>query len=428
MTYDEALRYTHSLLRFGMKPGLERIRELLDRLGNPHKALRVIHVAGTNGKGSTCAMLSSILKRAGYRTGLFISPYVVDFRERIQVDGEMIAKEEFARIASRVRVEADGMAQSGKGPTEFEFITAAALAYFCEKRCDAVVLETGLGGRYDSTNVVECPLVSVITSISLDHTDILGDTVEQIAAEKAGIIKKNGLCVTCPDQDPAALGVLMEAAAKQDATLCLPSFQALQVIREGLDGTDVIWKGEGLHIPFCGRFQISNALCAIEACERLGTRGLPVTEEAIRHGIAAASMPARMEWMSDNPPILIDGTHNPGGARAMADVFRTHLGEKKAVAVWGMLRDKNYEAVIDFLSPFFAQAYTVAPDNPRALPAEEMARCLGAHGVPSIPAIASRELICDAVQRAAGRPVVVLGSFYLAAQMRPIIEAFLQEG
>ncbi len=428
MTYEQALRYTHSLLRFGMKPGLERIRELLDRLGNPHKGLRVVHVAGTNGKGSTCAMLSSILKSAGYRTGLFISPYVIDFRERIQVDGGMIAKEDFARIAARVRAEADGMAQSGKGPTEFEFITAAAFAYFSERRCDAVVLETGLGGRYDSTNVVECPLVSVITSISLDHTDILGDTVEQIAGEKAGIIKKNGLCVTCPDQDPAALGVIMEAAAKQDAIVCLPSFQALSVVREGLDGTDAIWKGERLHIPFCGHFQLSNALCAIETAERLSTRGLPVAQEAIRSGIAAASMPARMEWMSDNPPILVDGTHNPGGAKAMADVFHTHLGEKKAVAIWGMLRDKNYEAVIGSLAPFVAQAYAVSPDNPRALPAEELARCLKAHGVPSTPAVVNRELVANAVQRAAGRPVVVLGSFYLAAQMRPIVEAFLQEG
>ena len=428
MTYEEALRYTHSLLRFGIKPGLERIRELLERLGNPQRMLRAIHVAGTNGKGSTCAMLSSILRSAGYRTGLFISPYVIDFRERMQIDGEMIDEEAFARIADRVRVEADFMSQEGRGPTEFEFITAVAFVYFCDQHCDVAVLETGLGGRYDSTNVLEQPLVSVITSISLDHTDILGDTVEQIAREKAGIIKRGCLCVTCPDQEQAALGVLMEEAARQDAPLCIPSWAALRVSREGLEGADVQWKGTQLHIPFCGRFQLSNALCAIEAAERLGERGIQVSDEAIRSGIAAASMPARMEMLSSDPMIILDGTHNPGGAAAMAEVFRAHLGGKRAVAIWGMLQDKNYEAVVEILAPFFTEAYTVLPDNPRALPAQELARCLQSHGVKAEPSAPSRELIVHAVERAAGRPVVILGSFYLAAQMRPMVEAFLQEG
>lgn len=427
MTYEQALQYTHSLLRFGIKPGLERIRELLERLGDPQRGIRVIHVAGTNGKGSTCAMLSAILRRAGYRTGLFISPYVLDFRERMQIDGEMIAEEDFARVADIVRKEADWMAGEDRGPTEFEFITAAALVYFRQKHCDVVVLETGLGGRFDSTNVIEQPLASVITSISLDHTDILGDTVEQIAFEKAGIIKQNGLCVTCPDQDPAALGVLMETAARQNARLCIPSLNGFEIMKEGLEGTDVIWKEKPLHIPFCGRFQLSNALCAIETAERLSERGLIVDEEAIRHGIADAFLPARMELLSRSPLILLDGTHNPGGATALAELLQTYLGDRKAIAVWGMLRDKNYKSVIKTLSPFFSFVYTVTPDNPRALPAGELASCIVPHGVDTEVSEIDRALIARAVARAAGEPVIVLGSFYLASQIRPLAKAFLQE-
>ena len=427
MTYEQALEYTHSLLRFGIQPGLERIEELLKRLGNPQCGLRVIHVAGTNGKGSTCAMLSSILRRAKYRTGLFLSPYVLDFRERIQLDGEMIPKDEFASLASEVRKQAECMAELGRGPTEFEFITAVAFVYFHRQNCDAVVLETGLGGRFDSTNVIERPLASVITSISLDHTDILGDTIEQIALEKAGIMKKNGLCVTCPDQNPAALGVLMQRAAEQNARLCIPSFNAFQILHEGLEGTDVLWKERCLHIPFCGRFQLSNALCAIETAERIVQQGLAVSDEAIRDGIAGAFLPARMEQLSRDPLILLDGTHNPGGASSLAQLLRTHLGEGKAVAVWGMLRDKNYEAVVQTLAPFFSFVYTVAPENPRALPAEDLARCFTQYDVPAVPAQVSPKLIDRAVAQAAGAPVLILGSLYLAAQIRPIVEGFLQE-
>ena len=319
------------------------------------------------------------------------------------------------------------MARDGKGPTEFEFITAAALLYFEEMHCDVAVLETGLGGRYDSTNVLEQPLVSVITSISLDHTDILGDTVEQIAYEKAGIIKKNGLCVTCPDQDPSALGVLMETAAKQNARLCIPSENALEITAQGLDGLDALWKGKLLHIPLCGRFQGSNALCAIEAAERLEERGLPVGEDAIRDGIASAFLPARMELLSRDPMILLDGTHNPGGAAVLADTLRTQLGDQKAVAIWGMLRDKNYPLVIEMLAPLFSSVFTVTPDNPRALQAGELAACFASYDIPVQASDVSKDLIARAVDAAQGAPVIILGSFYLASQMRPLAQEFLQD-
>ena len=427
MTYQQALEYTHSLLKFGIRPGLGRMSLLLEQLGNPQDTLKVVHVAGTNGKGSTCAMLSSIFHQAGYKTGLFISPYVVDFRERVQIDGQMIPEGDFAALVGRLAPLAEQMAGAGESPTEFEFITAAALLYFAEQGCGAVVLETGLGGRLDSTNVVKQPLVSVITSISMDHTDILGDTIEQIAAEKAGIIKPGGLCVTCHDQDERALPVLLAAAAEQGATLCMPAAGGVRVLEEGLYGTRLQMGEEALHIPFCGRHQISNALLAAEAARLAGTRGLAVSREAVAKGIANAVMPARMELVCQKPPVLLDGMHNEGGALALKGVLEQNFSGQKLTAVMGMLRDKNYERVVRILAPLFESVITVTPDNPRAFPAEELAECVKPHCADVTAAALDDALLPLALRKAGSNPLIVFGSFYLASALRPKLLQFAKK-
>ena len=251
MTYEESLTYIHSLLRFGMKPGLARIEALLKRMRNPQRTLRFVHVAGTNGKGSVCAMLSEILQCAGYKTGLTISPYITDFCERMQINSTPISHEELARQVERLKPLMEEISREGEPVTEFEAVTALAFRWFSEQGCDVVVLETGLGGRFDATNVIETPLCSVITSIGLDHTDILGNTYRQIAFEKCGIIKPDGITVSYPQQEEEALAEIMRMAALRRNTLRMGNAGALEVNRMTVEGSDVVYGRLPLHIPLC---------------------------------------------------------------------------------------------------------------------------------------------------------------------------------
>ena len=244
MTYRDAVHKINSLLRFGMKPGLERIQALLDRMGNPQKQLKFVHVAGTNGKGSACALLSSVLREAGYRTGLFTSPYITDFRERFQINGEEIPEETLARILGRLMPMVEEMAERGEVITEFELITALAFQWFYEEKCDVVVLEVGLGGRFDATNVIDTPLAAVIMSISLDHTAILGDTVEQIAFEKCGIVKEGGDVVLYPDQEEGVYGVVAHAVQNHNGRLVLPSPSSVREVSSSIEGTVASYRDE----------------------------------------------------------------------------------------------------------------------------------------------------------------------------------------
>ena len=300
MNYNQAVTYIHSLLKFGMKPGLQRIEALLDRLGRPDRGLKVLHVAGTNGKGSTCAMLSAVLRRAGYKTGLFISPYVVSFRERIQINGDYIPSGELAARTERLKGIAEELEKEDLGPTEFEFITALALEWFADAGCGAVVLETGLGGRLDSTNTVENPLVSVITSISLDHTAVLGDTIEQIAWEKSGIIKPGCPVVVSPGIRGAALEVIRKTAGERGSVLYQPApadgTEVLGLLGSRfMSGGGTLWypdggaerlqsEAESYTVALAGAHQVQNALTTIETVRRCG---LAVSREALRDGAGA---------------------------------------------------------------------------------------------------------------------------------------------
>ncbi len=359
--------------------GLERIAELLERMGRPQDALRFVHVAGTNGKGSTCSYLASVLRAAGYKTGLFTSPYVECFEERIRVDGSNISRDDLTRATLAVRAHASAMeARTGEHPTEFELMTAVALEHFRAVGCDIVVLEVGLGGRLDSTNIIESPEASVICRIGLDHTALLGDTLAAVAAEKAGIVKRGAPVVSWP-QDPEALAVVRDVAMANGCDLRVPDFSRLEAmpLDRSLSRRAFTYKGERFETQLLGSYQPANAALAIEATYVLRERGWAVSDAALRRGIAEASWPCRFEVVGSRPLSIVDGGHNPQGARALADSLVDALGgadaaSRRAVFVMGVLADKDYAEMIEAVAPF-ARAFVVyAPANPRALSARDL--------------------------------------------------------
>lgn len=367
--------------------GLERIRELLERLGRPQDRLKFVHVAGTNGKGSICAHLASILSAAGYRTGMFTSPYIERFEERIRVDGAMISPDELRDVTLAVREHAEAMAEeTGDHPTEFELMTAVALEHFARFGCDIVVLEVGLGGRLDSTNVIDEPEACVIARIGLDHTALLGNTLAAIAGEKAGIIKEGSAVVSWP-QEPEAMAVIEHAAAEHGCELRVPDFAQLE---EGAirweDGASPFrsfsyreWTD--LRTGILGSYQPQNATVALEVVSVLRGRGWHIPDEAVRAGVARTRWPGRFEIVEggsspDGFAIVVDGGHNPQGARALADSLAEVFPGRKPVFVIGVLEDKDYPRMLEDVLPLGSAFVCVTPDNPRALPAHKLARAI----------------------------------------------------
>lgn len=415
MNYDETLEYIHSLKQFGVKPGLERIRRLMTLLGNPQESLRCVHIAGTNGKGSTAAMLAGVLGRAGYKTGLFVSPFVLDFRERMQIDGRMIGQDELCTIMAEVRAARERV--EGEAPNEFETITAAAFLWFARRGCEVVVLEVGLGGRFDATNLIPPPLAAVITAIDLDHTHLLGETVEQIAAEKCGIIKPRTPVVCYPAQSPGALGVIMEHCAQNGATLHMASLNSVQVERCDLSGSDIVVEGQPLHIPLAGRHQVANCLTVLSAVEVLRQRDFALPWAAVKEGIEATRFPARLEILCKNPLVVLDGAHNPAGARTLAAALELLEG-RPVTALCGMLADKDWQTSVDTVCAKCSHVVAVQPKNPRALPAGQLAERAAAH-CPAAVAGSLRE--GWRLAKSYGDPVVIWGSLYLAADLRALV-------
>lgn len=367
--------------------GLERIRELLERLGRPQDRLKFVHVAGTNGKGSICAYLASILGAAGHRTGMFTSPYIERFEERIRVDGVMISPDELRDVTLAVREHAEAMAEeTGDHPTEFELMTAVALEHFARCGCDIVVLEVGLGGRLDSTNVIDAPEACVIARIGLDHTALLGNTLAAIAGEKAGIIKEGSAVVSWP-QEPEAMAVIGHAAAERGCELRAPDFAQLE---EGAirweDGASPFrsfsyreWTD--LRTGILGSYQPQNATVALEVVDVLRGRGWRIPDEAVRAGVAQTRWPGRFEIVEggsspDGSAIVVDGGHNPQGARALADSLAEVFPGRKPVFVIGVLEDKDYPRMLEDVLPSGSAFVCVTPDNPRALPAHKLARAI----------------------------------------------------
>lgn len=381
MNYESALEYIHAVQWAGHKPGLSRTRTLLAALGDPHKKLRFVHVAGTNGKGSTAAMLASCLQAAGYRVGLYTSPFINRFNERIQVNGEQIPDDALVRLVERVRPAADAMADV---PTEFEIITALGMLWFAEEKCDIVVLEVGLGGRLDSTNVIDAPEAAVIARIGLDHTKLLGTTLAAIAGEKAGIVKPGSAVVSWP-QDAEAMAVVEAAAAAADDTLTVPDFSRLAVgaVDWNAPGAPVRSFSYGrfanLRTKLLGSYQPSNAALAIETAVALRERGWRISDEAVRQGVADAAWPGRFEIVragEGEPTIVVDGGHNPQGAQALVDSLVDVFPGRKPVFIIGVLEDKDYPVMLETVLPHGSAFVAVAPDNPRALPASKLARAI----------------------------------------------------
>ncbi len=411
MTYEEALEYIHGVNWTFCKPGLERISELCERLGHPERKLKFIHVAGTNGKGSFCSMLSSVLTAAGYKTGLYTSPYIVEFNERMRIDGKNIENELLASITERVRPIADSMADK---PTEFELITAIAFLYFAEAECDAVVLEAGMGGRLDSTNVIREPYLSVITGIALDHVDYLGDTVEKIAAEKAGIIK-DGAPVLYGGLDTSAGEVIRAVAKERGSEFFEIDYNEIKNLTSTLDGTNFDFLSHGgIHISLLGLYQPRNAALVLRATDLLRKIGLAIPEDAIKRGLSAAKWPARFEIISHAPLIIFDGAHNPQGIESAVESIKHYFGKEKILVLTGVLRDKDHKYIASKLSEIAYRAFTITPENPRALAAEAYAAELSELGVSAEPYPSIEEAILAAkrIAMAEQKPLICLGSLY----------------
>lgn len=426
MTCEEAVSYIHSQKRFGPKPGLDRVRKLLSLVGDPHQKLRFVHIAGTNGKGSTTMMLASVLRQAGYRTGSFISPFVLDFRERFQINGEMIPPEKLAELTERLRPFVEQMNAAGETVAEFELVTALGMLYFYEERCDIVCLEVGIGGLYDSTNVISTPLAAVITAVSFDHTDMLGDTLEEIARQKAGIIKQDTDAVCYALNPPEVVGELMRQCAKTASRLHLPSPAAVKEIRTGLDGTGFVYEEQPYHIPLAGEHQAYNALSVLQTVEILCRKGFSISQQAVEQGLAAAAFPARFELVHEHPLIVIDGAHNPGGAEALARTLRQFPAQPKA-AVIGALKEKEYQCLLKEICPMCKRVVAVDIHSLRALPKEELCRAASAYCGDCV----TEAELSAALRRAAEAVgedgmVIVCGSLYLASEIRETAKRYPQ--
>ena len=416
MRYEEALEYIHSVNWTFCKPGLERIGELCERLGNPQKNLRFVHVAGTNGKGSFCAMLDSVLRRAGYRVGLYTSPYIRFFNERMCVDGQPITNEELAEITAFVRPIADSMTDK---PTEFELITAIAFEYFKRQNCDVVVLEAGMGGRLDSTNLICDPLLSVITGIALDHTAYLGDTVEKIAAEKAGIIK-DGAPILYGGEDKIAGAVIEGVAKEKKSPFILVNYTALNNVRSSLDGTTFDFEDHSnMRIGLLGLYQPKNASVVIKATELLRQRGLQIDDIALREGLANAKWQGRFEILTREPLMIFDGAHNPQGIAAAVSSIRHYFADRKVYVLTGVLRDKDYQVIARDIATVASRAFVMTPDNPRALDAEEYAEVLRNAGVQAeaFDSLGSALMAARDAAKRDGVPLLCLGSLYVYSSL-----------
>lgn len=410
MNYAQALSFAQSRTKLGIRPGLSRIRELLRRLGDPQAKLGCIHIAGTNGKGSTAAMLAQILTESGLKTGLYTSPYITDYLEPLTIDADIISHERFTELMEEISVQVLEMDAKGEQVTEFELMTAAAYLYFSQEGCSAAVIECGLGGAEDATNVIDSPLCSIITHIGLDHTDILGHTIREIAAHKAGIIKRGCPVICAPNQPEEALEVIRSRALELGSPLT-----AAEV-------SDV----SGLNSAMKGAVQRENAASAQAAAGVLRDRGLAITDDAVRRGIEKARLCARAELLTERPAVILDGTHNPDGAAALSRTLDELLEGKKALAVMGMLADKDAESVLRLLSRHFSRIIAVDVPSPRAMKKEslkELAQSL----LPESSCESTEEALITAKrEREQGTPVVICGSFYLAREIRDrALEVFL---
>lgn len=415
MTYEQALEWIHSIPRFGQAPGLSRIYGLTARLGLPQNRFPCIHIAGTNGKGSTAAMTASILQAAGYQTALFTSPYLEDFRERMRINGALIPESELARLADLVRSASRHMEL-----TEFELVTAIGLMWFAQQGCDIAVLEVGLGGRFDATNVIPPPLAAVITSISLDHTQVLGDTVEQIAMEKAGILKSGSSAVLSPNQPAGAERVIRRICAEREIPLSCP--QPLTGPEEDGDCTPLLWNGRLIRLPLLGTIQRSNAAAALAVVELLRKQGWDIPDHAAVQGLESVRWPGRMELFRREPPVLLDCAHNPDALKRLSQWVQERFSGRPVSAVMGMLADKDYPAGIRAIAAQCRRFYAAPPPSPRALDPEAAVAEAARAGAAAVACGSVEEAVRQALAELEQDGVLlVCGSIPLVGEARRIL-------
>lgn len=433
MDHREAIDYIHNTYRFGSKLGLENIRRLLDRLGNPHEGLQVLHVAGTNGKGSTCAFLSAVLAEAGYKVGLYTSPYLEVFNERIQINGTPIEDGKLAALTTRVKTEVDALVSEGHAhPTEFEIVTAIAFCHFQAEAVDFLVLEVGMGGRLDATNVVGSPLVSIITPLSMEHTEHLGNTLAAIAREKGGIIKAGGLVVSST-QPREAEEVLEAICRERGARLEKVKTYNYRIVRRSLESYEfksmALRFFKNIRIGLVGEHQIRNCILATRALECLIAEGrLEIEEKDMLAGLEKTRWPGRLESMPGKPAVIIDGAHNLQGASILRNFMQYHLSGKKMrdrrlIGVAGILKDKDAGAMLAETAPLFDELIVTEPPNERALKAKALKAAAGAY-CDSVEEIPDWRRAVEAALEKAGEEgvVMVFGSLYLAGSVRSVLK------
>lgn len=425
MTYDQALEFICTTQRLGMKPGLHTIAELLERMDNPQKKLRYIHIAGTNGKGSTAAFLSNILIESGYKTGVFTSPHIQRMTERIKVNNVEMEESQSARLIELIQGKIEVMLEHGGcHPTEFEILTAMAFQYFYEQGCDIVVLETGLGGRLDSTNVIDSPDLGVITAVSYDHMNILGNTIQEIAGEKAGIIK-HGVDIVTYLNPPSVTEVIEYACKEKDATLHNTDFSSIKIIEQGIDVQTFNYRQYmSLKISLLGEHQVKNAAVAVHAAEVLKSKGYTISEQTIRNGLLKAKWPGRLEVLRRNPVFIIDGAHNAQGVIALKKSLDSLFLGQAPTFIMGVLGDKDYRSMLAEIVPGCAKLFTVTPNSSRALPAADLAKAAEEY--------CKNIQICDTVETAVKKSlaetqkngvICAFGSLFHIGEVRSILNS-----
>ena len=430
MTYTQAIDYIMSRRKFQKSNGHERIERLLNLLGDPHKKLNFIHVVGTNGKGSVSTAMSYILKSAGYKTGLFTSPYIVEFGERIQINNTYISHDDIASLTAIIKEKTDLMESEDLYPTVFEVTTALALLYFAKEETDIVILEAGIGGEHDSTNIIPAPLECIFMSISLDHTEMLGDTVEKIAGEKSGIIKKGSAVISYPDsgesfgyipQASEAVNVIRNKCRDTDSELILPDTNKLEVLRSNIYGSEFIYDGLKITTRLCGAHQIANMITAVEAMKKLRDSGYCIGDEQIVAGIYDFTIPGRMEVISKSPLIILDGGHNEGCLKALSSMVEKYLKDKKISLLMSFMKDKDYTSALSIIAPMaeniiFTLTDPVRGESPEVLSKNAEAYCKNVFSAEDPAEAYSKALSLlsdDSV-------LIVTGSFYLVSEVRGI--------
>lgn len=422
MTYDEVVKKIKNRQKFGIKPGLERINKFLNLISNPQKNLKFIHVAGTNGKGSVCSMISKILASSGYNAGLFISPEVVNFRERIQLNNKMISEKELVDVFNEVEPHLNKLDSKTEYLTEFELVTALAFVYFSKCKCDIVILETGLGGMLDATNVIETPLASVITSLSYDHVNILGSTIEKIAKEKAGIIKPKGITILSHQSFKEAIKVVENVAKEMKNKFIYANIKNVNILDSSIKGSTFSVNSEEYFVSLPGLHQVSNAHTALLVVNALKKYSFFAENSTVKTVLKNMKFPARFEVLNSAPTVILDGAHNFDGILKLKENINMYLKGKKLIGIMGMLKDKEYEKSISLILNSFEKIFMMPINNERSLKLEDIEKLSNNLSSKIIPTITVDLAVKNSLAILQNNDALVtFGSLYLASEIRPLL-------